>query len=257
MQVTNVRVSFLREKQPAQYEKATPSVEFSAVLDAGDDHRLAARSLMIDATAIVYAGIGYAVPAKVAAALLDGETPDKLDVTVGTEDTPPQAPLTTEQATVDGSDVPGDEVAEATPKKTRGRPKGSKNTRPKAGTKAAEKAAPAEDAKGGLVKTAKKAATPATKAADVPDDDIPGDTPRVGPEDDPKDHGVEAAPAATGEFTAKDLHTMIIDLIYEKKLSLPSARQLLAHFQVARAKDLTPEQAVEGKGMIEKMIAAS
>ena len=61
----------------------------------------------------------------------------------------------------------------------------------------------------------------------------------------------------TGEFTAKDLHTMIIDLINEKKLSLPNARQLLAHFQVARAKDLTPEQAGEGKGMIEKMITAS
>ena len=59
MQVTNVRVSFLREKQPAQFEKSRPEVEFAATLNQGDDHRLVARSLMIDATAVVYAGIGY------------------------------------------------------------------------------------------------------------------------------------------------------------------------------------------------------
>jgi len=240
MHVTNVRVSFLREKQPAQYEKAAPAVEFTAVLDEGDDHRLAARSLMIDATAVVYAGLGYAVPERVAAALLDGETPDKLAVTVETKDTPPQAPLTAEKATAgdNGADVPGDEAAEAKPaKKPRGRPKGSKNTRPKAGSKAAAETKPAP-----------------TKAADVPDDDIPGDAPRVGPDDNPKDHGVEA-PAK--EFTAKDLHTMIIDLINEKKLSVPSAKQLLAHFKVARAQDLTTDQVAEGRGMIEKMVEAS
>ena len=255
MQVTNVRVSFLREKQPAQYEKAAPAVEFSAVLDAGEDHAAVARSLMIDATAIVYAGIGYAVPEKVAAALLEGKVPDKLAVTTEAVDTAERASLTAERATADGSDVPGDEVAEAKPaKKTRGRPKGSKNTRPKAGTKATEKAASAEKAEGGLVKT--------TTATDVPDDDIPGDPPRVGPEDDPKDHGVEAktpvaAKKSSEVFTAKDLHTMIIDLINQKKLSVPSAKQLLAHFQVARAQDLTSEQVIEGKAMIEKMVAAS
>jgi len=250
MHVTNVRVSFLREKQPAQYEKAAPAVEFSAVLDEGDDHRLAARSLMIDATAIVYAGIGYAVPAKVAAALLDGETPDKLAMEVETADTPPQASLTAEQAAADGSDVPEAEAIEAAAPKKRGRPKGSRNTRPKAGSKAAEAIAAAAPA---LIKT-----------ADVPDDDIPGDAARVGPDDDPKDHGVETVPQDEGdasmeaiEFTAKDLHTMIIGLINDKKLSVPSAKQLLAHFKVARAQDLTPDQVAEGKGMIEKMVAAS
>ena len=49
MQVTNVRVSFMREKQPAQYEKAQPMVEFAASLDDGDDHRVIARTLMANA----------------------------------------------------------------------------------------------------------------------------------------------------------------------------------------------------------------
>ena len=66
MQVTNVRVSFLREKQPAQYEKAAPSVEFAASLYQGDDHVVTAFRLMTDSDTIVYAGIGYDVPEKVA-----------------------------------------------------------------------------------------------------------------------------------------------------------------------------------------------
>ncbi len=244
MQVTNVRVSFLREKQPAQYEKAAPAVEFVAVLDAGEDHAAAARKLMIDATSVVYAGIGYDVPTKVATALASGVVPAEVAVEVETTETTVAAsvagevgPLPSEKAK---ADVPADEKAAS--KKPRGRPKGSKNTRPKAGTAAAKKAA----------------AAPATTAAEVPgDDDIPGDAPRVGPDDDPKDHGVEAEKKLESkDFTAKDLHTMIIDLINAKKLSVPSAKQLLAHFQVARAQDLTADQVVEGKAMVEKMVAA-
>lgn len=241
MQVTNVRVSFLREKQPAQYEKAAPAVEFSAVLDAGDDHRLAARSLMIDATAIVYAGIGYEVPERVAAALASGKVPAEVAVETEAVKVADRAPLTAEKAAAGDNGTAEEAPEKPTPKK-RGRPKGSTNTRPKAGSKAAEKAA----------KATKKAAP--TKAADVPDDDIPGDAPRVGPKDDPKDHGIEEE-GPRRDFTAKDLHTMIIDLINEKKLSVPSAKQLLAHFKVARAQDLTADQVAEGKVMIEKMVA--
>lgn len=249
MQVTNVRVSFLREKQPAQYEKAAPAVEFNAVLDDGEDHVVAALKLMTDATAVVYAGIGYDVPPKVAAALSSGKIPGAIAVETTTKETPVEAPTGGEgeptESTPEGEEKPAEKPA---PKK-RGRPKGSTNTRPKAGTKAAEKAA---------------AAKSKTTAADVPDDDIPGgDAPRVGPDDDPADHGEpekkleskDKAPAK--EFTAKDLHTMIIDLINEKKLSVPSAKQLLAHFKVARAQDLTAKQVAEGKDMIEKMVAAS
>lgn len=258
MQVTNVRVSFLREKQPAQYEKAAPAVEFAAVLDQGDDHVAAARRLMIDATAVVYAGIGYGVPAKVAKALADGYMPAEVSVEAITADVAPAAPE------AGGVDVPGEEAKP----KTRGRPKGSKNTRPKAGTKAAEEAL--------------KGSNSFTGAKPFPDDDtipgddaVPGDTPaistgesRVGPDDNPEDHGIpgdsdgipgdeDTASKEEVEFTAKDLHTLIHESIKAKKLSVPSAKQVLAQFKVARAQDLTPEQVIEGRGMVEKMIAAS
>ena len=98
MQVTNVRVSFLREKQPAQYEKAAPAVEFGATLDDGDDHRVAALSLMMDAASVVYAGIGYAVPDKVAAALKGGSVPAGLSVTTETAEVPEAAPEAAEEA---------------------------------------------------------------------------------------------------------------------------------------------------------------
>ena len=256
MHVTNVRVSFLREKQPAQYEKAAPSVEFVATLEPYDDHRLAARSLMIDATAVVYAGIGYAVPEKVAKALLDGDTTDKLSVTVETTETPPAASETAEDAPATEGNKP----------KTRGRPKGSTNTRPKKGTKAAKEA-----------EAAAAAAANELAAGAVGDDDgVPGDeeTPnistgeeRVNPNDsegipgddaDTGDQREEHVPDAA-EFTPKDLHSLIMSHVNAtpRTLSVANAKQVLAHFKVARAQDLTNEQAFEGKALVEAMIKAA
>ncbi len=243
MQVTNVRVSFLREKQPAQYEKAQPMVEFAATLDQGDDHRLVARSLMIDATSVVYAGIGYAVPVKVAQALLDGDTPDKLDVTVETTEVPPEAP----------------ETAETAKPKTRGRPKGSTNTAPKKETAAAKR---------------KREATETAKMQEMVTGNImvPGEgefvyvafdaegRPRPVPEDEvPGDDEVPETMDGTTEFTSKDLHTLIMSHVNAtpRTLSVANAKQVLAHFKVARAQDLTTEQAVEGKALVEKMVEAT
>ena len=258
MQVTNVRVSFLREKQPAQYEKAAPAVEFVATLDQGDDHRSVARSLMIDATSVVYAGIGYDVPAKVAQALASGDVPTELSVATETVDATEAAAETPEEA--------------AEEKKTRGRPRGSKNTAPKKETAAAKRKREAAEAK-------------AAEAAEA-DDGIPGDDEpaaistgeaRIGPEDTPEDHGIpgdddgvpgddevpgeDETPAeeAEGEFTPKDLHILIMSHVNAtpRTLSVANAKQVLAHFKVARAQDLTDEQALEGKALVEKMVAAA
>jgi len=252
MQVTNVRVSFLREKQPAQYEKAAPAVEFVATLDQGDDHVATARALMIDATTIVYAGIGYDVPPKVAAALASGKVPAELSATTEITD---EASETTEEV----SD------AEADKSKTRGRPKGSKNTRPKKGTKAAKV--------GDTVKFQGVEGEVTKVATDIPgEDEVPGEETsaistgeaRVGPEDDPADHGVpgeDEVPAeeTEAEFTPKDLHTLIMSHVNAtpRTLSVANAKQVLASFKVARAQDLTNEQALIGKEMVEKMVAAS
>ena len=65
-QVHSVRVSFTREKQPKDYEKSVPSVEFSASVEDGTDHNLVARRLMTDACTTVYNTLGIDVPTAVA-----------------------------------------------------------------------------------------------------------------------------------------------------------------------------------------------
>lgn len=242
MQVTNVRVSFLREKQPAQFEKSRPEVEFAAALDQGDDHLATARQLMTDAATIVYAGIGYAVPAKVAQALASGDVPAELSVATETTEAAEAAP----------------EAAEEAPKpKAKGRPKGSKNTRPKKGTKAAAEA----EAKAAAAKEADDDGIPGDDEAPQnistgeerinPDDDVPGD-------DETPEAETETEAEET-EFTPKDLHTLIMSHVNAtpRTLSVANAKQVLAHFKVARAQDLSNEQALEGKGLVEKMIAAA
>lgn len=66
MNVHTVRVSFLREKQPKDFEKSTPSIEFSAEVQDGEDHAAAGRQLMRDAVGIAYNALGLEVPAPVA-----------------------------------------------------------------------------------------------------------------------------------------------------------------------------------------------
>lgn len=251
MQVTNVRVSFLREKQPAQYEKAAPAVEFSAVLEDGENHGTAARALMISASEVVYNALGYDVPAKVRKALANGTVPAELSVTTETAEAAPEAPGATEETPETEADKP----------KTRGRPKGSKNTAPKKETAAAKRKREAAEA----------------EAAAKADDGVPGDdeaTPNIstgedrvdpndtdgvpGDDEDAGDQREERVPD-DAEFTPKDLHTLIMSHVNAspRTLSVANAKQVLAHFKVARAQDLTDEQALEGKALVEKMVAAA
>ena len=201
MRVTNITVSFLREKQPAKFEKAQPMVELSGVLEEGEDHLTAARDLMLDAAAVVYAGIGYETPAKVADALLslgvDGTLVSGIQA---------KAAVKVEKVEDTTSEnVPGDEKPAAEPKKRRGRPPGSKNTAPKAGTKAADVAA--------------KAGAASTKAAE---EAVPGDDPTPNISSGGEDR---VDPAQDEAFTAQTLEKMFrrllkgLDLFY----SPPSA----------------------------------
>lgn len=58
MNVTHIKLSYRRSRQPASYESAEPAVEFSASLEEGEDHVLAAHALMADAVNVVHGQIG-------------------------------------------------------------------------------------------------------------------------------------------------------------------------------------------------------
>lgn len=72
MQVTTIRVSFTRTKQPAPYEKSEPLVELAAALDDGEDAGQAARLLLSTAAGAVYAALGMDIPGPVASKLNEG-----------------------------------------------------------------------------------------------------------------------------------------------------------------------------------------
>jgi len=271
MQVTNVRVSFLREKQPVQFEKSRPEVEFSAVLDEGDNHVSTARQLMLDAAAIVYNGLGIEVPKRVAKALASGAALSNTELVAEA--------LTTEKATADGS-PPEDTVAfkaaagetvEVTPvdkpKSKGGRPKGSKNTAPKkktakalrleaeAAADAAAAAVPGEDTPN--ISTGGERVNPDDEA--VPGDEDEGVTEAQQEAANEKAEAAEAEHAEEQEFSPKDLHTLIMSHVNAtpRTLSVANAKAVLGNFKVARAQDLTNEQALEGKSMVEKMVEAA
>ena len=202
---------------------------------------------MISATEVVYNGLGYDVPTRVRKALMNGTVPAELSVATETTDDPPAASEAAEEA-------PETEAAKPA---TRGRPRGSRNTAPRKETATAKRKREAAEKE-------------AAEKAEVPgEDEIPGDkepTPnistggeRVNPEDQVPGDDETVAAATDGDepFTPKDLHTMIIELVQAtpRKLSVANAKQVLAHFKVARAQDLSNEQALEGKALVEEMLA--
>lgn len=247
MQVTNIRVSFMREKQPVQYEKAQPMVELTGTLEDGENHLTAARDLMLDAASIVYAGIGYGVPEKVGDALANIAPGSTL---IAAE----KATATIEVVKGSAKDEkPADEKPAG---KKRGRPKGSTN----------KKTSEAEVQK--IIDDANEKATEkeiAAAAGQPSDSEIPGEAETPAASEIPGEEIANISsgnedrvdPATDDAFTPKDLHDLIISHVKAtpRTLSVQNARSILAHFKVARAQDLTDEQAAEGKVMLEQMVA--
>jgi len=66
MQVQVIEVSYLREKQPKDYEKVTPQVKFIANVGEDDDYKSVATELMLEAASAVHAGMGLSLPATIA-----------------------------------------------------------------------------------------------------------------------------------------------------------------------------------------------
>ena len=256
MQVTNIRVSFSRKKQPVQYEEIAPAVEFSAVLDDDECYVKATRTLLYNAAEAVYAGIGYNIPEKIATALRNG---DSLNGTVTThtvahdptvQSTPTEA-VEGDLYTQEDIDAHGveDKPTEEKPK-ARGRPRGSKNTAPKK-TKV-DKEAEASDE---IPEDAPNIRTSPEDRVDPADTDgIPGDD-SVPVTQEPLPSGeTEVAEQPADEYTAKDLHDFVRSAVSKKEVSVANAKQIQAHFRVKRLRDLSSEQAVEGRDMLLKMM---
>lgn len=236
MQVTNIKVSFMREKQPVQYEKAQPAVELTATLEDGENHLTATRNLMLDAAAVVYAGIGYPIPEKVA---------DALNAIVSGGSVPSGGQATTETSTDKPADAKSEDAKPAA--KKRGRPRGSKNA-PRTVTPENVVATPSEIP-----------GEEAPASSEIPGEEAPASSEIPGEETPNISSGNEdrVDPAADTGFTPKDLHDLIIGHVKAtpRTLSVQNARSILAHFKVARAQDLTDEQAAEGKTMVDQMVA--
>jgi hypothetical protein len=227
-EITTIRVVRSRKVQPEQFGSAGAEVELFGTVHEGENHVEATRTMLAEARALVYENLGLTLPAGAVAVAASTDAP-----------------------------------AEA--KKPRGRPAGTKNTRPKAGTKAAKAAEKAAEA------PAPAPATPAAADPSMPPDDDDSDVPgistgdaRVGPEDNPEDHeipGETAAPAAeagavgSDDYTVHDLQADLMAAISAETLTVQGGRQLMAAYKVKRIRDLNPEQVAKFKAQLDELIA--
>lgn len=248
-QITNVRIMRFRKVQPEQFGGAGAEVELHATVLEGEDYRDITRGLLFDARAMVYENLGMKLPAS---AFKEAEAADKPRVEKPATTKASKEPETQTEEEIPGGDVDTEAVTEEKPK-SRGRPKGSKNTRPKKGTKAAEEAV--------------------TEAVTVGEDEIPGEdnsneSPKdqisTNPEDrvDPdaipgEEETVEAEETKTAEpeMDGVTFNTYINDSIRAGKLTGIQAKEMMKAMKIARVRDLeTPERLAEAKMMIDTFI---
>lgn len=228
-QITTIRVMRKRSVQPEQFGNATAEVELTGNVLEGEDPKTVARQMLVDSRSLVYENLGLRLPASVVEAAEAVDTPQ-------------------ETATVEAT-------TEETTKKGRGRPRGSKNTAPKKETAKAKREREAAEAA-------------AAAESEVPGDDAPnistGDA-RVGPDDDPDDHGVPGdeevsgqEPAVETEMDAGQLNEYINGSIRESKLTGQQAKQMMREMKIARIRDLdTSDKVTKAKTMIDSFIKAN
>jgi len=275
--ITTIRVMRMRKVQPEQFGSAGAEVEMFATVREGENPMDAARDMLNQTRALVYENLGMKLPEAAKTALAEMAARDTADDLVA--------------VTVETDAIP--EAPPATEPKKRGRPKGSTNTRPKAGTPAADAhlAGNAADEKVPVADASLPAdetpTEPTHDPSEPPDPSMPADDEvpnistgeaRVGPDDDAADHGAEMPPEATdnaedlapweGE-TKNNVHKLYtaLDLQNDLRKACPSdndsgtitvqqGRQIMAAFKVTRTRDLTPEQVKQAKKMLDDMIAA-
>jgi hypothetical protein len=231
MRVTNITVSYLRELQPAKYEKAVPAVEFSVSVDEGEDHKELSRNLMHDAIVLAHDALGVDVPNSISnkVAVIENSVVQTEDPDVQTENVA-QATGTVAQAT--GTAVKENPFAEKdseVPSATAEKPKRTRRT--KAEMEAARLAEMEQE----------------RAEAKADDNEIPGATPnistgeeRINPEDS-EIPDYETASQPESNLTSDSVKQHAIKLCNDKGNSFDTKKYIaILHdeFKVARTEDV-------------------
>lgn len=252
MQVTNIRVSYSRKRQPAQYESSGADVEFVAVLDAtlGDsqDHKAAAIALLGDAKTIVLTELGLVAAGKSASAhALAPAEAGQVSSATATSSTPSTATATAQTTAPEGGKGKGRRKTDNTPPATASNAAPAADTAPpaNAGTAAgipdegaATTSKPAETSLGRTL-PAQPEQKPAA-AAGIPVDDTPPANSNAAPATTTAT--ATTAPAATngsGDLTPAAVQKYITQCLVQKKF-LPNVvlGVLKNDFKVDRVFDL-------------------
>jgi len=217
--VHSIRVIYTREKQPKDYEKAVPTIEFSASLEDGADHVEAGLNLMRDACDIVYSALGMATPKPVATRL--GEPS-------ATSDEPAAAaPEPVKKAPAKVSETTAEPAKKAPAKKT-----------------AAKETPPVDDGlpDDGLPEetTPEPAKKAAVKTADseLPDDGLPDDATN---DDD--------------VMNAEDLQKYVASVVTSKKLNVANMKSIMSSFGASRVSEIPEDKRAAFREAVEAAVS--
>lgn len=209
MQVTDIKVRFMRKIQVREYEPAEAEVSFSAFLEDGEeDHAAKADELMLEAKAAVRTGLFTKI--------------EKADAT--------PAEKSAAKAKVDKEVAPAKETKPRRPRRTKAQIEADNKI-------AAEKAA------------AKKAAAESDVPGDddIPGDDAKGNISndpenRVDPDDIPGDDDAAILAELTGDGpTHEDLNELIGNAVGgtgKKKVAGGTIKEILGSYKAARVRDV-------------------
>lgn len=248
MKVHTLKVTYTREKQPKDYEKAAPAIELSAAIDDGEDHLSAAHLLMQDATQVVYAALGMDIPEQVLAKLQAGQTPEGVEV----EASIPAGAVATAGGTVvqlpPGKRKPGRPPKNKTPETAAAAPTQTNavaSDAPPISDFPRKDVPDVPDETQVTTKTTASQAAPAAATADVPSEAaVQAATP--------------ATPAVTtAGMTAADLQSYITKMVQTKKITVQSVKDILAKNNAARTSEIPVEKLADVKKQIDDAIELS
>lgn len=253
MRVTNVTISYLREYQPEKFQKATPFLEMSAVVDDGEDYSAVARTLMSEAVSLAYNTLGADVPAKIVDKLMLGKSVDQAVTSIK---------MGVDSTTRTEAEVPAELIETAAQPVEEDKP--ARRKRRTKAEMAADKAA--EEAANRVDKACEDLARYA--ASEIPGEDpAPEETgrnisdnpeDRVNPEDSeiPGSDTVPAAadPEDVGKINVADIRSYVAKQLSDKKNSfdMDAYKKVLSeNFDVIRTDDVPVDKLGELKELID------